>query len=83
METLRKRLLYKATHRGTQESDRLIGGFAALKLPDLSDQLLLQFDVLLDVSDVDLLNWILAREAIPDAYNNEVIKLLIQFRKDL
>jgi antitoxin CptB len=83
METLRKRLLYKATHRGMQETDKLIGGFAINELSNLNEDLLNKFDLILDVPDVDLLNWILAREAVPEAYDNEIMDLLIKFMKGL
>jgi antitoxin CptB len=83
METLRKRLLYKANHRGMQETDKIIGGFAEQELANLSEALLHEFDTMLDVPDVDLLSWILAREPIPGAYDNEIMGLLIKFKEGL
>ncbi len=83
METLRKRLLYKATHRGMQETDKLIGGFAVLEMENLSESLLHDLDVLLDVPDADLLDWILGRDAIPDAYDNKIMGLIIKFKESL
>jgi antitoxin CptB len=83
METLRKRLLYKARHRGMQETDKLIGGFAEQEIDNLSEELLHVFDLVLDVPDIDLLNWILGREAIPDAYDNKIMELLIKFKESL
>ena len=32
----RKRLLYRATHRGTKESDAIIGGFFQQRVGDLA-----------------------------------------------
>ena len=83
METLRKRLLYKANHRGMQETDKIIGGFAVQELANLSEAQLHEFDTILDVPDVDLLSWILAREPIPEAYDNEIMGLLIKFKEGL
>ncbi len=83
METLRKRLLYKATHRGMQETDKLIGGFAVLEMENLSESLLHDLDVLLDVPDADLLDWILGRDAIPDAYDNKIMGMIIKFKERL
>ena len=83
METLNKRLLYKATHRGTQETDKLIGGFAEQELANLREDLLHDFDLLMDAPDTDLLNWILGREAIPEAYDNEIMELIIKFKESL
>ena len=83
METLRKRIFYKATHRGTQETDKIIGGFAEQELEKLSKDYLYDFDKLLDVPDVDLLNWILGNEAVPESFDNEIFRLILVFKESL
>ena len=77
MDQLRKRLLYKACHRGMAETDEMIGGFAKANLGQMSELQLSQFDALLDQLDIDLFNWIMGREPIPDAYNGEIMKMII------
>ena len=81
METLRKRIFYKATHRGMQETDKIIGGFAEQELEKLSKDYLYDFDKLLDVPDVDLLNWILGNEAVPESFDNEIFRLIVVFKE--
>ena len=83
MKTLRKRILYKAIHRGIKETDRILGGFAEEKLEGLSDQLSRDFDKLLNVSDVDLLNWILGRDDVPKPFDNEIFQLIIKYKESL
>ena len=83
METVRKRILYKATHRGTQEADKIIGGFAQLELKNLSEDHLHDFDKLLDVSDVDLVNWILGRQSVPKIFDNQIFKLIVNYKESL
>ena len=83
METLRKRIFYKATHRGMQETDKIIGGFAEQELEKLSKDYLYDFDKLLDVPDVDLLNWILGNEAVPESFDNEIFRLIVVFKESL
>ena len=83
METLRKRIFYKATHRGLQETDKIIGGFAEQELNKLSQELLYDFDKLLDVPDVDLLNWILEREDVPKSFDNQIFRLIVNFKESL
>ena len=83
METLRKKILYKATHRGTKEADRLIGGFAVSELGNLDDKLLNEFDLLLDVPDVDLVNWVLEREPALKKYNNNILQRIKIFKESL
>ena len=83
METLRKRIFYKATHRGLQETDKIIGGFAEQELDKLSLDHLRDFDELLDVPDVDLLNWILGKEDVPKLFDNQIFKLIVNFKESL
>jgi len=66
-----------------KEIDRILGGFAEEKLEDLSDQLSRDFDKLLDVSDADLLNWILGRDDVPKPFNNEIFQLIIKYKESL
>lgn len=83
METLRKRIFYKATHRGMHETDKIIGGFAVQELKNLSEDLLYDFDKLLDVPDVDLLNWVLGREVVPRSFDNRIFQLIVEFKESL
>lgn len=79
MDTYRKRLLYKATHRGLKETDRLIGDFAKACLVDLSIEQLASFDTLLDEADNDLLDWILDRVEVPPRIDSQLLKKIIDF----
>ena len=83
METLRKRIFYKATHRGMQETDKIIGGFAKKELWKLSQDDLNDFDKLLDAHDADLLNWILGRVNVPKSFNNKIFRLIVNFKESL
>lgn len=80
LTTRRKRLLYQSAHRGTQEADLLIGGFATQYLPTLSAPQLDEFERLLDENDVDLVNWLTGRSAAPDDVQGEVFGLLMNFK---
>lgn len=62
----RKRILYRATHRGTKESDAIIGGFFSEIVNSLPDDKLDEADALLDELDLDLLDWIMGRQPVPE-----------------
>ena len=83
METLRKRIFFKATHRGMQETDKILGGFAVEELDTLSEPLLHEFDKLLDAPDGDLLNWIFGRVDIPEPLDNKIFHLIIKYKESL
>jgi antitoxin CptB len=61
----RRRLLYRATHRGTFENDLMIGGFVRANLDRLSDTDLDALEALLETPDVDLADWLTGRRPIP------------------
>ncbi len=79
MDARRKRILYRARHRGMQETDLLLGGFAMARLESLDESLLGPFEALLEEGDNDLLNWISGREAPPQRHDTPLMRLLLDF----
>ena len=61
LDARRKRLLFRATHRGTKEADFVIGGFAHDQLAYLSETELDGFEALLEVDDDVLMLWCTGR----------------------
>lgn len=79
-ETRKKRLLYQSGHRGTKESDLLLGAFAAAHLQSFDAAQLDRFEALLAENDGDLFDWISGRAAPPDEKMTDVLRLLLRFR---
>ncbi len=67
IENKRRRLIFRADHRGTKEMDILLGTFAKQNVPDFSEEELTEFDTLLSHNDPDLYNWITGKETPPDS----------------
>ncbi len=61
----RRRILFRATHRGTQETDRLVGGYVAPRLLTFTDTELDAIEAVMDLPDVDLADWLMGRLPIP------------------
>jgi antitoxin CptB len=76
----RKRLFYRAWHRGTREADLLLGSFAEAYLGAFDAAQLDRFEALLECPDADLFDWINARAAPPADYDHDVTRLLLAFR---
>jgi antitoxin CptB len=84
MDTRRKKIHYRANHRGMTETDRLLGGFADARLETMSDADLDAFELLLDQSDNILMKWIMADGSDdPEFSSNQVLKQIIQFKNTL
>ena len=61
----RRRLLFRATHRGTFENDLMIGGFVRAHLTLLSDADLDALEAVMELPDTILADWLTGRVPIP------------------
>jgi antitoxin CptB len=77
MALRRRRLLFKARHRGTRENDLLLGRFAEQHLGSMDAATLDEFDALLDLPDVDLFDWITGRARVPAAHDSALLRRMI------
>lgn len=64
-EHRRRRLLFRATHRGTKENDLMIGGFVAARLATLGHPEMDALEAVMDLPDTDLADWLTGRRPIP------------------
>lgn len=69
----RKRLLYRATHRGTKEADLIIGGFFQENAARLPDEKLPEAEEFLELSDLDLMDWIMGRKPAPERWKGSLL----------
>jgi antitoxin CptB len=61
----RRRLMYRAWHRGTKETDLMIGGFVARHIASFTEAELDELEGVLELLDVDLADWLSGRRPIP------------------
>ena len=83
LDARRKKMLFRSSHRGMQETDILLGAFARRHLESLSEAQLQRFETLLEETDNDLFDWITGKKEVPAAFEHDVIKLLQDFRGSL
>ena len=62
----KRRIRFRAVHRGMKEMDLLLGALAAEVLEGLDAQGVAAFERLLDVADADLLAWVSGNDAVLD-----------------
>jgi len=65
LETRRRRLLFRATHRGTHETDLLVGGFVAARIHTLTADEMDALEQVMELPDPDLADWLTGRLPIP------------------
>ena len=74
LDTRRRKIYYRATHRGTHETDVLIGGFVAPRLEGMTEAQLDALEAVMDLPDADLADWLSGRRPVPDALNTPMMK---------
>lgn len=80
MRRRRRRLRYRAWHRGTKEMDLVLGPFADAHVERLSAPELDRLEALMDEEDTDLLKWVMGQEAVPPSADSELLQTIIAFR---
>jgi antitoxin CptB len=75
----RRRVLYRATHRGTKEMDRLVGSFVAARVADADDAELIAWEALLLRADPELYDCIMTGSGIGDAEHDDLIRRIRAF----
>jgi len=80
LDELRRKLGFRAWHRGTREADLLIGSFADTHLAEFGREELEQFQRLMKENDPDIYDWMTERQPVPPEHDNRVTRLLRAFR---
>jgi antitoxin CptB len=79
-EVRRRRIRFRAWHRGIREMDLLMGGFADAALAGLSDAELDEFEHLLDLPDPQVFAWLAGMEDVPAEEDTPFLKKVQAFR---
>ena len=81
LDVRRRRLLYRAWHRGMRETDLVMGRFADHAIEGLGEDELAEFERLIDVPDPDLLGWITGEIEVPATFDTALFQRLRQFHR--
>ena len=71
--TRRKRLLWRATHRGIKEMDLILGGFVVRQIDGLTVAQLDELDAIIAIPDQEMLSWATRRETVPPEYASTLL----------
>jgi antitoxin CptB len=74
LDVRRRRLLFRATHRGTHENDLLIGGYVAPRIDRLTEAELSALEELMELPDTDLADWLTGRQPIPPGRDSAMLR---------
>jgi|YNPNPStandDraft_1061719.scaffolds.fasta_scaffold35249_3 antitoxin CptB len=81
LDSRRRRLLYRATRRSKLEAEELLGPFARRTLPEMDENELADFERLLELDDITLLEAFSGTRPAPEGLE-EILKRLRGFWKE-
>ena len=73
LDARRRRARFRSWHRGMREMDLILGPFADAEIAALTPGELEQYEELLELLDVDLLDWITAKRETPPHVPGELL----------
>ena len=80
LESRRRRLLFRAMHRGTRENDILIGNFVATRLAAFSPAEIDVLEAIMELPDTWLADWLTGRTAIPPEHDGPMLRAMREAR---
>ena len=79
LDVRRRKLLFRAWHRGMREMDLIMGRFADSAIEKLDDGDLAEFERLIELPDRELLAWITGEAAVPAGFDTALFRRLRDF----
>jgi antitoxin CptB len=79
LDERRKRLLFRAWHRGTRELDLIFGPFADARIAALSAAELDMLEELMNVPDPEVYAWLTGEAPVPPQYDRTLFKAIVAF----
>lgn len=76
----RRKMRYRAWHRGTKEMDLVLGPYADAHLETMSSAELDRLEALMAEEDTDLLKWVMGQETPPPGADGELLTRIVAFR---
>jgi antitoxin CptB len=83
LDPRRRRLLYRARHRGTREMDLLMGSFCEAEIGEFSAEEVETFEQLIEVPDRTLYQWIVDPFTTPAGFRSHLLDRLRKSRRHL
>lgn len=82
LEHRRRRILFRATHRGTYENDILIGGYVRAGIAGFTDADLDALEEVMELPDAALADWLTGRQPIPADCDTPMLRAIRRAAED-
>jgi antitoxin CptB len=80
LDPRRKRLLWRASHRGLKEMDLILGGFAKSRIGNMTITDLEALEAIIELPDQELLTWATKVTPVPQEHASPLLLEMLAFR---
>ena len=81
LDPRRRKILFRAWHRGMREVDLLLGPFADASLAGMSEAELDEFEALMEALDRDVFAWLIGETPVPEGFDTGVFRQVRAFHR--
>ncbi len=82
LDARRRRIKFRAWHRGMLETDLILGRFVDAEIARLDEAEIVDLETLLEAEDRDVLGWVTGEIATPRDYDTPVFRKIRAFHGD-
>ena len=79
VEIRRKRLLWRATHRGIKEMDLILGGFVTRHIGSFSEAEVAELERIMEIPDQDMLSWATRQQPVPAHHASALLTRILDY----
>lgn len=83
LDPRRRKLAFRAWHRGIKEMDLIFGLFADKHIAKMAESDLDEFELMLETSDRDLLKWFTGEEPVPEIADTLLFRQIFAFAQTM
>jgi antitoxin CptB len=76
----RKRLIWRATHRGIKEMDLILGGFVTRHLDSFSAPEIADLERIMDIPDQEMLGWATKQAPVPAEHASPLLARILDYK---
>jgi antitoxin CptB len=82
LDPRRKRIIWRATHRGIREMDIVVGTFVKQRIASAGEADLAELERILEIPDQDLMAWMTGALPVPADQTSELLEEMLATRFD-
>jgi antitoxin CptB len=82
LDPRRRRILFRAWHRGIREMDLVMGSFADAEIARLDERELDEFERLMARADADLIKWVTGEREVPTDVDTPLFRRMAAYQAD-